>query len=205
MNMSIASRFLGAAALLFSANAVCAQQPSLHTYFTGPYVGGAVGGEIARTKFDFAAAGSETDNQVSPVVRLFFGYGYEYESAYVGFELGAGYSRPHTRAGDVEMRAGVDPSLDLRVGFTPTRYALIYSRIGASLRDTKLSGIDEDSGLTPGLRLGIGADYLVTKNAFLRAEVTSSIYGDLSVNSTRGAAEGSLATYGMTVGVGYKF
>lgn len=200
----IASIFAGALSLTV-APAQADKLSSMHTQFTGPYIGGQVGGSLARGTFDFSPGGSQSDATGAPDVRLFFGYGYEYQTAYVGLELSTGYSRPHLRSGEAEISASVDPAADLRVGFTPFRQVLLWAKAGVSARDLRLRATTEDEGFTPGLRLGFGSDYNVTPRVFLRADFTSTFYKSLEANTSTGSVDGSLSTHQVGIGVGYRF
>lgn len=195
-----------AAGLLSSASGAIAEDTQYHVMFRGPYIGAQIGGGLERASFDFSNGELNTESQIAPEARLFLGYGYEYQTAYAGLEVSAGYSRPRLHSGEAELAGGFDPAVDLRLGLTPLRAALLYAKLGLSVRDQHLhTASGEDDGFTPGLRVGFGADYLVMPSVFLRAEFTSTFYRSLDATTSTGQVEGSLSNHQIGIGVGYRF
>lgn len=158
----------------------------------GFYVGGNLGTSQHDTSADFNEDSSPT------VLGLYTGYAFNrhfaLEMAYQ--DLGKAKAGPYT----AESQA---LSLDA-VGFLPTseRFRL-FGKVGVARVETDFSGAGVGrSDHKTGLKLGLGAEYLVTKNLAMRAEL-AQYRGVPEFQGNGGRIDDKTAI--LTLGVNYRF
>jgi outer membrane immunogenic protein len=187
--------------------------------WSGFYAGLQTGYDWSKAKEDHSVRGSKTSTLSGPEGGVFLGWGKQFGWLYLGGEMAGGYAGAdakqsvdggkHTLSKDwgygAAMRVGA-PVFDnglvyVKGGYQAARYALDSNRPN----DTTPSSI-KDKAWTHGPMAGIGFDYLVADNWFVRADGSYAWYSALKyTDSAGGTGKISPNDINLRFGVGYKF
>lgn len=187
---------LAAASLAAIATPAAAQDVAANT-FTGLW-GGVIGG------YDTSTAGSSVDddaNEDNDQSIDGFGYGVQlgYDIDLGGFVLGAEAEYADSTAnvefadGDFEgfglgnVEAGRDLYFGARLGFKASPDAMLYVKGGYTNAKYDIRSSDGTTEFsqdidTDGYRIGAGAEYAISPNAFVKLEYRYSNYGDAEID-----------------------
>lgn len=187
--------------------------------WSGFYAGLQSGYDWSKTKESHSVRGSKNHNVSGPEGGVFLGWGKQYGALYWGVEMGGGYAgasaKQSVNNGKHELskdwsyngalRVGLpvldDGLLYVKGGYQAAKYKLSSNRPG----DTPASSIN-DSAWTHGPVAGVGFDYLVHDNWFVRAEASYAFYSALKyTDSAGGTGKISPNDINARLGVAYKF
>ena len=217
-------------ALLAAASTVAIALPAAaqdNEAFTGPRVEVLAG-------YDQSAAGSDQDNEFNEeedqsIDGFGYGLGVGYDFAMGGVVLGvegeiadssAKYDFDENDGENLgfggRLGAGRDLYVGARVGFLATPQTLLYVKGGYTNARYDVLADDGETQLetnidTDGFRVGAGAEYAVSENAFVKLEYRYSNYseaeldfGDLDIDDTNGF-DVDLDRHQVMAGVGFRF
>lgn len=181
--------FVAAAGLALAATAANAQpdvQLDAH-HFEGPYVGAAIGYGWTTAKAELRNPDFSFDRSGGGVIGgLFAGFG-AVSGQLFGAVEGQALRSSADKSGFVDgFRINVEQrqtfSLMAKVGFVPTDRFLIYGTAGWAVTNfkqttTSASFSDSSDDWFNGARVGIGAEFAVTRHIFTRFDYTHTWYG----------------------------
>lgn len=187
--------------------------------WSGFYAGLQSGYDLSQAKESHSVRGSKTHNVSGPEGGVFLGWGKQYGALYWGVEMGGGYAGASAKQSvsngkhelskdwsyNGALRVGLpvldDGLLYVKGGYQAAKYKLSSNRPG----DTPASSIN-DSAWTHGPVAGVGFDYLVHDNWFVRTEASYAFYNALKyTDSAGGTGKISPNDINLRLGVAYKF
>lgn len=174
--------------------------------WTGAYVGAGVGGGSLGTEFSVPGlpGANASKNFNGGIASAFVGYNYQIENVVIGVEGDVSYNwNKHTFrgfGGSIDVGSDVSGSLRGRLGYVLDR-ALIYGTAGWTATNGYIQARGQEKSRTfHGWTAGLGVDYAVTDNVFVRAEYRFSDFADKNIGINIDPDQ-----HTAIIGVGFKF
>lgn len=178
--------------------------------WTGFYLGGTVGsswgqgrtgGDIGKFSFD----------QEGTVGTLFAGYNWQFGRAVLGAEadIGTGNTKSTTLTGLGVLDTDLNymGSFRARAGFLMTPALLVYATGGLAWQNTSftLNGLDTTTQTLWGTQVGVGSEFMISRNVGLRVEYLYTDFGRESVNHAGFNNRYDPENHTVRAGISFKF
>jgi outer membrane immunogenic protein len=171
--------------------------------WSGPYLGVHGGGGWLNGDFDFAGAGSRSEDFNGGLFGAFVGYNFQFDNNVVlGVEGNLDYNWNDKNFAGADIGTDWSGAVRGRVGYAFDR-ALVFAAGGwtATRGFVDLPGAGKSEETFNGWTVGAGVDYAFTDMIFGRAEYRYNDFGDKDIQGFKA----DLNQHTVTVGVGVKF
>ncbi|CAA6603914.1 exported hypothetical protein [Rhodospirillaceae bacterium LM-1] len=187
--------------------------------WSGFYLGAQAGYDLAKTKEEHSVRGSKSHTVDGPEGGLFLGWGTQMGSLYLGGELAGAYAHASAKQkvdnGKHDLSKSWNYGGALRVGTPVFDDGLVYLKGGYQASSFKLASNRPGDAGAPSISksktlhgplVGVGFDYLMTDNWFLRTDASYVFYNSMKyTDSAGGTGKISPNDISLRLGVAYKF